>query len=99
MKRMLTVAGLTAAIAAAGALHHAASAETGTAHQLAAAVTAGTVASQVSPALPADLPVLRGKYWTRAGCEQAGRDGIDRGHWSQYQCADGTLQWILWTDR
>ncbi|MBT2385944.1 hypothetical protein [Streptomyces sp. ISL-11] len=55
-------------------------------------------ASHVAQA-PADLPVHRGKYWTRGGCMEAGQEGVDRGHWSQFQCANGPVFWNLWTDR
>jgi hypothetical protein len=46
----------------------------------------------------ADLPIHRGKFWFHSDCITAGQQGIDRGHWSQYQCAEGWL-WNLWTDR
>ncbi|WP_043266208.1 hypothetical protein [Streptomyces sp. CT34] len=50
----------------------------------------------------ADAPpgwILRDKYWTHSGCEEAGQDGIQRQHWDQYQCANGNAQWVLWTNR
>lgn len=43
--------------------------------------------------------VLRGKYWTHSGCVEAGAQGVERHAWDAYQCANGTLQWVLWTDR
>ncbi|MFI0219297.1 hypothetical protein [Streptomyces lydicus] len=50
----------------------------------------------------ADAPpgwVLRGKYWTHGGCMEAGQDGVQRHHWEEFQCANGSLQWVLWTNR
>ncbi|MFI5801318.1 hypothetical protein [Streptomyces sp. NPDC051561] len=44
------------------------------------------------------LDIHRGKYWTLGGCQTAGQQGIDRGHWDQYQCAEGWM-WNLWTNR
>ncbi|MFI6453581.1 hypothetical protein ACIBF6_18730 [Streptosporangium amethystogenes] len=82
MKRMLAAAGFVIALA-------------GFAQSAAAARQPGTVASAASPA---DLPVHRGKSWFHSDCITAGRQGVDRGHWSQYQCAEGWM-WNLWTDR
>lgn len=51
---------------------------------------------------PMDAPagwVLRDKYWHHGDCVEAGQDGIQRQHWEQFQCANGTLQWVLWTNR
>ncbi|HEX4812601.1 MAG TPA: hypothetical protein VFV66_07585 [Nonomuraea sp.] len=69
------------------------------------AVALATVAS-VSSAVAAgsaqaasDLPIHRGKYWSHSACITAGQQGVDRGHWSRYQCAEGTWFWNLWTDR
>jgi len=45
-----------------------------------------------------NLPVHRGKFWFHSDCITAGQQGIDRGHWSRYQCAEGWM-WNLWTDR
>ncbi|MGC2999506.1 hypothetical protein ACPF8X_14355 [Streptomyces sp. G35A] len=45
------------------------------------------------------LDVHRGKYFTLGGCQTAGQQGIDRGHWDRYQCAEGTFFWNLWTNR
>ncbi|MFD7130917.1 hypothetical protein [Streptomyces sp. NPDC059894] len=42
----------------------------------------------------------RGKYFTPAGCQTAGQQGIERGHWDRYQCAQGAFWlWNLWTNR
>lgn len=49
-------------------------------------------------ALSGRYPHIRGKYWTRGGCLEAGQEGVNRGHWTGYECANGTLQWVLWTD-
>ncbi|MEU6726464.1 hypothetical protein ABZ917_22420 [Nonomuraea wenchangensis] len=86
MKRMLAAAGFVFVLAG---FAQAAAAETTTAHQAGAVVTA---------AAPADLPVHRGKFWFHSDCITAGQQGVDRGHWSQYQCAEGWM-WNLWTDR
>ncbi|MBV9022592.1 MAG: hypothetical protein JO362_02020 [Streptomycetaceae bacterium] len=64
-------------------------------HSRAAANTG--LAAQASP-VPNDW-VLRDKYWTYDGCNSAGLQGVQRGAWDQYQCANGTLQWVLWTNR
>ncbi|WP_151770717.1 hypothetical protein [Streptomyces abyssomicinicus] len=45
------------------------------------------------------LDVHRGKYVTLGGCQTAGQQGIERGHWDRYQCAEGTFFWNLWTNR
>ncbi|MER7488792.1 hypothetical protein ABTY20_23370 [Streptomyces sp. NPDC126497] len=65
------------------------------------AVAAPDAAShQVSAVQAADgLDVHRGKYVTLGGCQTAGQQGIDRGHWDRYQCAEGTFFWNLWTNR
>ncbi|WP_328491706.1 hypothetical protein OHS59_02410 [Streptomyces sp. NBC_00414] len=43
--------------------------------------------------------ILRDKYWTRGGCLEAGQDGVQRRHWDEFQCANGDLKWVLWTNR
>ena len=58
--------------------------------------------SHVTAVQAADgLNVHRGKFLTLSGCQTAGQQGIDRGHWDVYQCADGTWpwRWNLWTNR
>lgn len=45
------------------------------------------------------LDVHRGKFFTLGGCQTAGQQGVDRGHWDRYQCAEGTFFWNLWTNR
>ncbi|WP_236579983.1 hypothetical protein [Streptomyces sp. HM190] len=68
----------------------------------AASATAHTVAGQVTAvdrAGAAALDVYRGRYVTQGGCETAGRQGVERGHWDQYQCAEGRLFRHLWTNR
>ncbi|MDR6979049.1 hypothetical protein J2X68_005783 [Streptomyces sp. 3330] len=46
------------------------------------------------------LDVHRGKYVTLGGCQTAGQQGIERGHWDRYQCAQGSFfLWNLWTNR
>lgn len=48
------------------------------------------------------LDVHRGKFMTLGGCQTAGQQGIDRGHWDRYQCAEGNMwpwTWNLWTNR
>jgi hypothetical protein len=64
------------------------------------AVAAPVAAShQIAAVQGADgLDIHRGKYWTLGGCQTAGQQGIDRGHWDQYQCAEGWM-WNLWTNR
>jgi hypothetical protein len=50
----------------------------------------------------ADAPpgwVLRDKYWNHGSCQEAGQDGVQRQHWEAFQCANGALQWVLWTNR
>ncbi|MFF0771451.1 hypothetical protein ACFYUK_21380 [Nonomuraea wenchangensis] len=87
MKRMLlAAAGFVFVVAG---FTQAAAAETTTARQPGAVVSA---------AARADLPVHRGKFWFHSDCITAGQQGVDRGHWSQYQCAEGWM-WNLWTDR
>ncbi|MEV5414305.1 hypothetical protein AB0K60_36400 [Thermopolyspora sp. NPDC052614] len=91
MKRIsLAVAGLVAA----GVLGVGASPAAAVADTAKASATAGSASLR----LPGNLPNLRGKYWTFSGCQQAGHDGIGRGHWTQFHCSRGTLQWVLWTD-
>ncbi|MFD5476428.1 hypothetical protein [Streptomyces hawaiiensis] len=68
------------------------------------AVAAPAAASQrVSAVQAADgLDIHRGKYMTLGGCQTAGQQGIDRGHWDRYQCAEGNMwpwKWNLWTNR
>ncbi|GAB7110654.1 hypothetical protein JCM4814A_89710 [Streptomyces phaeofaciens JCM 4814] len=59
-----------------------------------------TASSHVAAVRAADgLDVHRGKYVTLGGCQTAGQQGIERGHWDRYQCADGTFFWNLWTNR
>ncbi|MEU4508365.1 hypothetical protein AB0G05_02610 [Nonomuraea wenchangensis] len=86
MKRMLAAAGFVFVLAG---FAQAAAAETTTARRPVAVATA---------AARADLPVHRGKFWFHSDCITAGQQGVDRGHWSQYQCAEGWM-WNLWTDR
>ncbi|MEU4684814.1 hypothetical protein [Streptomyces xinghaiensis] len=77
-----------------------------------AALTLGAVQATAAPASEsragasqeadtAQVPgwVLRGKYWQYGNCVLAGNEGVQRGHWDQFQCANGTLQWVLWTNR
>ncbi|MFH8452915.1 hypothetical protein ACH4CD_27200 [Streptomyces fungicidicus] len=67
------------------------------------AVAAPGAGSQVSAVQAADgLDVHRGKFMTLSGCQTAGQQGIDRGHWDSYQCAEGNMwpwTWNLWTNR
>ena len=67
------------------------------------AVAVPAAASQRVAAVQAadGLDVHRDKYLTLSGCQTAGQQGIDRGHWDRYQCADGTwpYRWNLWTNR
>ncbi|AEW98823.1 hypothetical protein [Streptantibioticus cattleyicolor] len=69
----------------------------------AGALTAGlAVLATPAHAAPQDPPagwVLRDKYWTFDGCNSAGQQGIGRGAWDQYQCANGRVFWVLWTNR
>ncbi|MEU3620570.1 hypothetical protein ABZ725_51295 [Streptomyces sp. NPDC006872] len=46
-----------------------------------------------------NLDVHRGKFISLGGCQTAGQQGIERGHWDRYQCAEGTFLWNLWTNR
>ncbi|QXJ26482.1 hypothetical protein AGRA3207_002690 [Actinomadura graeca] len=74
-----------------------------------APVTAGPAHAEASAARPHiaavqttdGLDVHRGKYLTLGACQTAGRQGIERGHWDSFQCADGTWpwRWNLWTNR
>ncbi|CAL9341731.1 hypothetical protein [Streptomyces sp. NPDC057838] len=63
----------------------------------------GAAPHRVSAVQAADgLDIHRGKYMTLSGCQTAGQQGIDRGHWDRYQCAEGTMwpwKWNLWTNR
>ncbi|MFD7702429.1 hypothetical protein [Streptomyces caelestis] len=64
------------------------------------AVAAPGAASHRMAVQAADgLDVHRGKYMTLGGCQTAGQQGVDRGHWDRYQCAEGTFFWNLWTNR
>lgn len=94
MKRIaLAVAG----IAVAGVLGVGASPAAAASQADASRVTATAEASGLL--LPAeDLPRLRGKYWSLTACQNAGYDGVARGHWTRWQCTKGTLQWVLWSD-
>ncbi|MFF3320034.1 hypothetical protein ACFYV5_31685 [Streptomyces sp. NPDC003035] len=70
----------------------------GAAAPAAAAPTTAVTASAVSEA--EGLDVHRGKYVSLGGCQTAGQQGIERGHWDQYQCAQGSFWlWSLWTNR
>ncbi|MEV0241538.1 hypothetical protein AB0I06_16620 [Streptomyces sp. NPDC050674] len=70
---------------------------------LGAAAPAGAAPHHVSAVQAADgLDIHRGKYMTLGGCQTAGQQGIDRGHWDRYQCAEGNMwpwTWNLWTNR
>jgi hypothetical protein len=67
---------------------------------LASAAPALAAHDQVAAVRAADgLNVHRGKYVTLGGCQTAGQQGIERGHWDRYQCAEGTFFWNLWTNR
>ncbi|MEV6407891.1 MULTISPECIES: hypothetical protein [Streptomyces] len=63
----------------------------------------GAASLQAAVVQAADsLDVHRGKFMTLGGCQTAGQQGIDRGHWDRYQCAEGSLWpwiWNLWTNR
>ncbi|MFF9021209.1 hypothetical protein [Streptomyces eurythermus] len=63
----------------------------------------GTASHRVAAVQAADsLDIHRGKYMTLGGCQTAGQQGIDRGHWDRYQCAEGNMwpwKWNLWTNR
>ncbi|MER5555160.1 hypothetical protein ABT001_26415 [Streptomyces sp. NPDC002793] len=67
------------------------------------AVAASASAPQVTAVQAADgLNVHREKFMTLNGCQTAGQQGIDRGHWDRYQCAEGNAWpwvWNLWTNR
>ncbi|MER5198649.1 hypothetical protein ACWD3J_37365 [Streptomyces sp. NPDC002755] len=66
------------------------------------AVAVPTAATQQASAVRAadGLDVHRGKYVTLGGCQTAGQQGIERGHWDRYQCAQGSFfLWNLWTNR
>ena len=48
------------------------------------------------------LDVHREKFMTLNGCQTAGQQGVERGHWDRYQCAEGSAWpwvWNLWTNR
>lgn len=66
-----------------------------------AGVTARTTSAESATVArtAADLPVYRDWYWSYAACDNAGRQGVERGHWGAYQCAEGDMFWHLWTDR
>ncbi|MFD3613509.1 hypothetical protein ACFWXA_36815 [Streptomyces atroolivaceus] len=82
-----------------------------------AITVAGLGLSAVAPAIAASAPmshrvatvqtaesldVHREKFMTLNGCQTAGQQGIDRGHWDRYQCAEGSAWpwvWNLWTNR
>ncbi|MFE7814299.1 hypothetical protein ACFU5P_20555 [Streptomyces sp. NPDC057433] len=70
---------------------------------LCSAAPAGAESQQVTAVQAADsLDVHRGKYMTLGGCQTAGQQGIERGHWDRYQCAEGSMWpwvWNLWTNR
>jgi hypothetical protein len=88
MERMrLVVAGLAVVAATLG---------TGVCEAAAAGAPARAAVSSVAQ-VPSD--VERGTYWTRGGCIEAGQEGIERGLWSRYTCANGPLWWTLYTDR
>ncbi|MEV0037021.1 hypothetical protein [Streptomyces sp. NPDC050804] len=72
----------------------------GTAQAVAAGSDQLTRATASSAAVAAvdGYPNLRGRYVTRGGCLEAGQEGVARGHWTGFQCANGTFFWILWTD-
>ncbi|MER6628030.1 hypothetical protein ABT301_07305 [Streptomyces sp. NPDC000987] len=68
------------------------------------ALAAPSAAShQVAAVRAADgLDIHRGKFMTLGGCQTAGQQGIERGHWDRYQCAEGSMWpwvWNLWTNR
>ncbi|MEU8248870.1 hypothetical protein [Nonomuraea sp. NPDC048916] len=100
MKRMLAATGFVIALAG---VPQAAAAGVQARQPIQAAsvqaVSAQAVSAQAASAqAAADLPVHRGKFWFHSDCVTAGQQGVDRGHWSQYQCAEGWM-WNLWTDR
>lgn len=94
--RTRIAAGLVAAAAVVGTLGLGAS-------QAAAATTSGGQQQAVTEGAAAqDGPagwVLRDKYWQHGNCVTAGEEGKQRGHWDDFQCASGTAQWVLWTNR
>ncbi|WP_055525681.1 hypothetical protein [Streptomyces graminilatus] len=96
---LATVALATPALATAASAH----AETSAARSHAATVGSAGERTGSSRAVPADdgLDVHRDKYLTLGGCQTAGQQGIERGHWDRFQCADGTwpFRWNLWTNR
>ncbi|MFD5895339.1 MULTISPECIES: hypothetical protein [unclassified Streptomyces] len=105
MKRMgLTAAGFAVAVTAMTGLgaFPASAAEQARPAERPSVSERATVSERASAAdrsaLSGRYPHLRGKYWTRGGCLEAGQEGINRGHWTGYECANGTLQWVLWTD-
>ncbi|MFI1562914.1 hypothetical protein ACH4ZX_07540 [Streptomyces sp. NPDC020490] len=68
------------------------------------ALAAPSAASHQAAAVRAGdgLDIHRGKFMTLGGCQTAGQQGIERGHWDRYQCAEGSLWpwvWNLWTNR
>ncbi|MEV5986430.1 hypothetical protein AB0L85_15660 [Streptomyces sp. NPDC052051] len=69
----------------------------------AAAPAVAAPSHQVAAVQVADsLDIHRGKYMSLGGCQTAGQQGIDRGHWDRYQCAEGNMwpwKWNLWTNR
>ncbi|NJQ01876.1 hypothetical protein [Streptomyces zingiberis] len=69
--------------------------------QASAAPATGSRVTAVQGETAEQVPgwVLRGKYWQYGNCVLAGNEGIQRGHWDQFQCASGALQWVLWTNR
>jgi hypothetical protein len=92
--RTRIAAGLLATAALAGTL--------GLGATQAAAVPATATQQVATPVKAADAPpgwILRDKYWNRGSCLEAGQDGVQRHHWDEFQCANGTLQWVLWTNR
>lgn len=92
MRRQRMTAGLLAAIALAGTMGM------GTAQASAAPAQTPHQATRADVAAPPGW-VLRGKYWTRGGCTEAGQEGVQRHHWDEFQCANGSMRWILWTNR
>ncbi|MFI2507318.1 hypothetical protein [Streptomyces sp. NPDC018972] len=64
-----------------------------------AAAAPGAASHQTAVQAADGLDVHRGKYFTLGGCQTAGQQGVDRGHWDRYQCAEGTFFWNLWTNR
>ncbi|KQZ17871.1 MULTISPECIES: hypothetical protein [Streptomyces] len=68
-----------------------------------AVAVSGAASHPVAAVQAADgLDIHRGKYMTLGGCQTAGQQGIERGHWDRYQCAEGSAWpwvWNLWTNR